>query len=261
MDKDKNFKKIANETKTRKIKMKKNALDPVDIHIEAKLDPKFKTELCKSWIESKFCIYGNKCRFAHGKSEVIEKNVNTNKYKLKDCYSFFTFGYCNYGIRCHFKHDERQVRDISTDYYSKLLFLFGSNFDEKKKSDKRLSVFENLTKSTENPQKSNKVSNYNYYTSTNNYNNAIYNNHNYKANDNYNDSVSGSGSGSGSGSCSGSGFNNKQTSNSMISLKPTNNYFKKVSAFEETKCLIDSSSRVEIRLCEGVNVKIGKFQY
>ena len=27
---------------------------------------RFKTELCKNWIENKSCRYGNKCQFAHG---------------------------------------------------------------------------------------------------------------------------------------------------------------------------------------------------
>ena len=28
---------------------------------------KFKTEICKNWLEKGKCNYGNRCRFAHGK--------------------------------------------------------------------------------------------------------------------------------------------------------------------------------------------------
>ena len=47
-----------NEKKLKK--MKKNAVEYVDIEIEKKLDPKYKTELCKSYSDTNFCIYGNK---------------------------------------------------------------------------------------------------------------------------------------------------------------------------------------------------------
>lgn len=32
---------------------------------------KYKTEMCKNWIESGNCHYDVKCRFAHGKTELI----------------------------------------------------------------------------------------------------------------------------------------------------------------------------------------------
>lgn len=32
---------------------------------------KYKTEMCKNWIESAYCRYGPKCQFAHGDTEMV----------------------------------------------------------------------------------------------------------------------------------------------------------------------------------------------
>ena len=100
----------------RKLKMKKNAMDPVNFEEEKKNDPKYKTELCKSFMETNFCVYGNKCRFAHGYNELVVKK-QINHYKQKLCNSFFNKGYCPYGSRCNFKHDERKIQQIPLPYY------------------------------------------------------------------------------------------------------------------------------------------------
>lgn len=132
-------KRLSNNEK-QKPKMKKNAFDSVDFDSEKKLDPKFKTELCKSWTDNNFCAYGNKCRFAHGKNELSFKQVNTLKYKQKDCNSFKENGWCLYGNRCNFKHDERNLSRIDRSYYSYLLQIQNEN-----SKAKRLPVFKNLT--------------------------------------------------------------------------------------------------------------------
>jgi len=156
-------KKLLVEAKIRNLKLKKNALDAVDVIKEAKNDPKFKTELCKSWVETGFCIYGNKCRFAHGKSEIFEKPVNSSKYKQKNCLSFFENGFCNYGTRCHFKHDERKVEDINILYYtSKLLiadysYVLNSTNNTSKQPEKdnnRLQIFKDITRGNNNTNNS-----------------------------------------------------------------------------------------------------------
>merc|ERR1712113_896371 len=33
-------------------------------------DEKYKTEMCKNWIENRTCRYGKKCQFAHGYDEL-----------------------------------------------------------------------------------------------------------------------------------------------------------------------------------------------
>ena len=126
----------------KKLKMKKNAMDPVDFEEEKKNDPKYKTELCKSFMETNFCVYGNKCRFAHGYKELVVKK-QINKYKQKLCNSFFNKGFCPYGNRCNFKHDERKLEDISiSKYYLNLISLRVPQL----KTGRRLKVFEDISK-------------------------------------------------------------------------------------------------------------------
>ena len=104
--------------KKKKLKMKRNAMDPVDYEEEKRKDPKYKTELCKTFRETGKCPYGFKCRFAHGKEELLSKILNSN-YKKKDCKTFSECGFCPYGSRCSFKHDERKIED-AIDYFSKV---------------------------------------------------------------------------------------------------------------------------------------------
>lgn len=122
-----------------KMKLKKNALDPVDFAEEKRNDPKYKTEMCKTWIETGFCPYGNKCRFAHGKSELLFKPTSSS-YKKKPCKSFMLKGYCPYGTRCNFRHDERKLSEIPLSYYYIKLFVMNEL-----SSSKRLKVFEEIS--------------------------------------------------------------------------------------------------------------------
>ena len=124
----------------KKLKMKKNAMDPVNFEEERKNDPKYKTELCKRFMETNFCEYGNKCRFAHGYNELVVKK-QINHYKQKLCNSFFIKGYCPYGNRCNFKHDERKIEQIPFPYYySHLISLHLPQL----KTCKRLNVFREI---------------------------------------------------------------------------------------------------------------------
>lgn len=145
-------------------KMKKDANDFVDYMTEYKLDPKYKTELCKSFTEQGFCAYGNKCRFAHGRNELFDKVINCKKYKQKECLSFFKNKFCGYGSRCHFRHEERKLSELDRSYYTNLLSMYPQSNEEEifnmseeqlmtllntnNMATKRLSVFRN--KSSEN---------------------------------------------------------------------------------------------------------------
>jgi hypothetical protein len=106
------------------LKFKKDALEFVDYAKEYQTDPKYKTELCKSFTETSFCAYGNKCRFAHGRNELFDKIVNCKKYKQKECLSFFKNKYCCYGSRCHFKHEERKLPQIERSFYTNSLSIY-----------------------------------------------------------------------------------------------------------------------------------------
>ena len=59
----------------------KNALIKNIIEAENKFDPKYKTELCKKFQSTGHCPYGYKCRFAHGKQELITKQQGKNYKK------------------------------------------------------------------------------------------------------------------------------------------------------------------------------------
>ena len=123
--------------------------------LEDKFNPseKYKTELCKKFQSTGFCPYGNKCRFAHGKEELITKIQNAN-YKKEKCKSFYEKGYCPYGIRCNFQHDERKFKDLNFSYFYFRIYLlkyFGflkssNKYNEKAKIilNKRLNVFKSL---------------------------------------------------------------------------------------------------------------------
>ena len=124
------IKSVETNTKTNyKPKLKKNAMDQVNLELEFKKDPKYKTEMCKSWGTKGFCVYGNKCRFAHGKTELFDKSNNNTKYKQKQCLSFHQNGLCLYGMRCHFKHQENCISNIRRSYYSYLLEIYHLNND------------------------------------------------------------------------------------------------------------------------------------
>jgi hypothetical protein len=122
----------ADKKKSRK--MKKNAAQEVNFLEEYKNDPKYKTELCRTFAESGTCVYGNKCRFAHGKEELFEKTVNHPKYKQKNCLSYFQNGYCIYGSCCHFKHNEKKIDETQRTFYTYLLNLIELNLNDKIKN-------------------------------------------------------------------------------------------------------------------------------
>ncbi len=149
-------------------KLRKNASDPVDMSKENVLDPKYKTELCKTFENTKFCPYGNKCRFAHGKDELFVKSNIVYNYKKKQCKSFYKDNFCLYGSRCLFKHSF-PLEFLEWSYYLSLLtvreayILYlnnGSNvisdasiskfniFIKEKQDKKRLSVFKEIVNST-----------------------------------------------------------------------------------------------------------------
>ena len=124
----------------KKEKSSKINLSKALMEAEQKKDPKYKTELCKTFSETKQCPYGSKCRFAHGKDELFSKNKGNN-YKKKECKSFSQFGFCTYGSRCSFKHDERKLQNINLSFYYKKLFII-NNFEP---LNHRLDIFIKIT--------------------------------------------------------------------------------------------------------------------
>lgn len=54
---------------------------------------RYKTELCRSYHETGFCKYGEKCQFAHGYDEIRSLNRHP-KYKTVLCRTYHCTGYC-----------------------------------------------------------------------------------------------------------------------------------------------------------------------
>ena len=123
------------------------------------VDNKFKTEMCNNWVTLLgTCKYETRCRFAHGKHELLGKKINNVFYKQKNCETFFSKGSCPYGSRCTFRHDERKLPTVLEPYKAKLTELkiqLKKNYDKfgfeesdpnsKTTKSKRLSIFNDIT--------------------------------------------------------------------------------------------------------------------
>ena len=70
---------------------------------------RYKTELCRPFQEYGACKYGEKCQFAHGKSELRAISRHP-KYKTDLCRTYHSVGFCPYGPRCHFIHSLDEIK-------------------------------------------------------------------------------------------------------------------------------------------------------
>jgi len=80
----------------------------LDIEKEINGQNLYKTELCRSFVETGMCRYGSKCQFAHGQNE-LRPVLRHPKYKTDFCKTFHTIGTCPYGTRCRFIHKKSEV--------------------------------------------------------------------------------------------------------------------------------------------------------
>lgn len=97
---------------------------------------KYKTEMCRNWIEHGACNYGRKCNFAHGREDLQQKLPCNTKYKSKLCVPFHEQGVCSYGHRCLFVHRNTKAK-LHLDNYYMLLSIRGER-------TRRLSIFEEI---------------------------------------------------------------------------------------------------------------------
>ena len=100
-----------------KLEKKKNRL--------AKFATKYKTELCKNWIEVGFCRYEEQCKFAHGAHEMVVPQQENTK-RDKNCKTFFKTKQCPYGVRCQFNHEHRDIDQIKRYAYTAKLYTYES---------------------------------------------------------------------------------------------------------------------------------------
>jgi hypothetical protein len=89
-------------------------------------DGKYKTELCKNWIETAKCRYEEKCRFAYGQEELTIAAMNNynEKFKSKNCRTFYHTKQCLYGNRCMFRHEHRNYKQLHRHFYTPQIFVY-----------------------------------------------------------------------------------------------------------------------------------------
>ena len=115
---------------------------------------KFKTEMCKNWIEVGTCPYNNKCQFAHGNYELTDKSPANEKYKSKTCQQFHGKGFCPYGNRCLFRHEDRTVEELTNFHYYWKVTVFSNELMQSletplEDSSRRLPIFQTLIDAVE----------------------------------------------------------------------------------------------------------------
>ena len=82
---------------------------------------KYKTVLCKNFETYGVCKYGQYCQYAHGKTDLRQKNYLPENYQSKLCHQFHKKGYCNYGKRCQFLHTHIAVNRKYRKSYVKII--------------------------------------------------------------------------------------------------------------------------------------------
>ena len=70
---------------------------------------KEKVELCRQYMETGYCPYGERCKFAHGLQELMRNHHPNHKYKTKECEHFRRNMACMYGPRCNFIHRREEL--------------------------------------------------------------------------------------------------------------------------------------------------------
>ena len=95
-------------------------------------NPRYKTALCKKYLESQSCPYGNKCQFAHGEQELRSmnaqpqnmmymrmgsKNQNILNYKIVKCKNWEKDKTCKYGSHCTYAHGDEEIRNKADNLY------------------------------------------------------------------------------------------------------------------------------------------------
>jgi len=132
-----------------KKKKKKDAVSNDKANFEDELSKQnlYKTELCRSFMETGNCRYGTKCQFAHGTHEV-RPLIRHPKYKTEVCKKFANNGNCPYGNRCRFIHpgvtseDQIDPKFWSSSWQSNATTQLKPATEEKRS---RLAVFQSIS--------------------------------------------------------------------------------------------------------------------
>lgn len=88
----------------------------------------YKTELCNSWERNQTCVFGKKCRYAHGVAELKDR-IRVSTYHIQPCVDS-SLGKCLYGNRCNYAHPGDTIRTpcnrphFDSEYFKCVAFLF-----------------------------------------------------------------------------------------------------------------------------------------
>ncbi|MES1921729.1 hypothetical protein MHBO_003259 [Bonamia ostreae] len=70
----------------------------------------YKTEMCENWVQKGYCIYGSRCKFSHGMTELREK-LRIKNFKTKPCVDCAKRGIiCAFRSRCNYAHPGEYLR-------------------------------------------------------------------------------------------------------------------------------------------------------
>lgn len=126
-------------------------------------DSKYKTELCKNWVENASCNYGQLCQFAHGVKELQDSPLPRRK-RTQNCRVFYKTGQCMNGDRCIYRHEHRSLNVIARHYYTSRLYTYESLYELNTDKDefvnhhetgvRKLSVFEAIHDQTSDDEES-----------------------------------------------------------------------------------------------------------
>ena len=82
-------------------------MNPDDQFLGRILNSTPQVELCRSWMESGFCAYGEHCHYSHVSPKKITKRSPLNKPEIT-CRYWMKFGHCKRGDQCRFKHADTE---------------------------------------------------------------------------------------------------------------------------------------------------------
>ena len=91
----------------------------------------WKTQICKLWVDTARCRYGDDCEFAHDQSELTEaaKNAYGDTFKAKNCRVYFFEKKCELGSSCMFRHEFRGMTKLHRHVYTPQMWKFEMIFD------------------------------------------------------------------------------------------------------------------------------------
>ena len=94
-----------------------------------------KYKMCRNWVENQTCHYGDRCNFAHGGDEIVEKRITILSISQRK-HALPLLGCCTYGHHCLFLHENIKYSSVN---YNRMYGLLSKK--------QRLKMFEKIAPS------------------------------------------------------------------------------------------------------------------